>query len=542
MVVFFDIKVKRGYNRMMNIRRDRALAAALILLLLLLYGFTLTRSLVSPPSKYMSREVALTETEYGFSKTVNSHILTSVFPSGDSALILIVNGNALKTLEIDIQGQILSEKSFDINLSQASLVDISFLTQNKLGIFYKTDALYHAELTLDSGVVNIQKKAENVLYFDSHKEHLVFGNREGLFALSPDSTDPFKIFNGRVLDFKLVCDDGGCYTVLVHDLSFDMVRLELLFCSSVFGSCEERMAVDVPSKYFSDIQDLRIDDGILTILYKYEDGRNSSNQMTLQKIKLPEGEKFFEERVSVPLYHSNYRLMESSGDESRFIYQTESVNGVNLAMGVIAEDGQFTSHLITKTKTMSKLAGSFLLGDQRALIFSDINYDKRAVFFASDDTKMIKSTTRFRTVSFWYPVLTSLLLYLVSLITGSLYLLALLPLPVLFLFISDHYIFHKMESPELLQNSLTSVIHTIVKLLLTYMFISSSFNYSFQAAFIGAPQLILPILIISSLVSALLSIKKRGVDFYISFAIYDYLFYTGLISMYLTTSILLGKV
>lgn len=526
----------------MIIRRDRALAAALILLLLLLYGFSLTRSLVSPPSEYMSRELALTETEYGFSKTVNTHTLTRVFPSGDRALILIVNGNTLKTLETDIKGQILSENSFDINLSQASLIEISSLTENKLGVFFKTDALYHAELTLHSGSVNIQKKAENVLYFNSHNEHLVYGNREGLFALNPDSTDSFKIFSGKVLDFMLVCDEDGCYTVLVHDMSFDTVRLELLFCSSVFGSCEERMAVDVPAKYFSDIQDLRIDDGILTILYKYEDGRNRSNQMTLQKIKLPEGVPFFEERVFVSLYHSNYKLLESQENESRFIYQTDSVNGVNLALGVISEEGQFTSHLITKTKTMSKLAGSFLLGDKRALVFSDINYDKRALFFASDDTETMKSTTRFRTISFWYPTLTSLLMYFVSLITGSLYLLALLPLPVLFLFVSDHYIFQKMESPELIQNSLSSVIHTIVKLLLTYMFISSSFNYSFHAAFIGAPQFILPILVLFSLVSALLSMKKRGVDFYISFAIFDYLFYTGLITMYLTTSILLGKV
>ncbi|MBF9014671.1 MULTISPECIES: hypothetical protein [unclassified Oceanispirochaeta] len=526
----------------MDIRKDRAIAGGLILLLLLLYSFSLTRSLVSPPSEYMSREIPIIETEYGFSRTVNSHILTRVFPSGDSALVLCIDGTALKILEIDIQGQILNEKSFKIDLSQASQIEISSLSRKTLGIVYKTDALYHADLSLDGGTTAVRKMADNVLYFNSHEEALVFGNHEGLFVLSPEITDPLKIFSGRVLDFKLACDDSGCYTVIVHDMSFDTVRLELLFCSPVSGDCEERMSLDVSAKYFSDLQDLRIDDGILTVLYKYEDGRNRSNQLTFQKIKLPEGGVIFEERVSVPLYHSNYRLLEGSQDDSRFIYQTDSVNGVNLAMGVIGGDGEFSSHLITKTKSMSKLAGSFMLGEKRALVFSDINYDRRALFFASDDSQMIKSTTRFRTVPFWYPLLTTLLIYLVSLFSGSLYLLALLPLPVLFLFVSDHYIFHKMESPELLQNSLTAGIHTIVKLLLTYMFISSTFNYSFQPAFIGAHVIILPILILFSLASAGLSMSKRGVDFYISFAVYDYLFYTGLITMYLTTSILLGKV
>lgn len=527
---------------MLNVKRDKAIAAALILLLLLLYGFSLTHSLVSPPSEYMSREVSLIETEYGFSKTVNSHTQTAVFPSGNSAIILIVDGNTVRTLETDIQGIVLNQNRFELDLSQASLIEISSLTHEKMEIFYKTDALYHAELILNSGALDIQKIAENVLYFDSDQDALVFGNREGLFVLSSDIANPPKIFSGKVLDFKIACDDRGCYTVLVYNLSFDSVRLELLYYSSEIKSFEERVAIDVPAKYFSDILDLQIDDGILTILYKYEDGRNGSNQLTLQKIDLLTADIIYETRVSVPLFHSNYQLIESFGDESRFIFQTESVNGVNLAIGIIDKDCNFSSHLITKTKSMTKLAGSFLLEDKRALVFSDINFDKRALYFASDDSKMIKSTSQFRTISLWYPILTTLLMYIVSLITGFLYLSALLPIPVLILFVSDHYYFQKMESPELIQNSLMSVIHTIVKLLLTYMLISSSINYNFKALFIGAPLIILPILVLLSLFSALLSKNKRGFDFYISFAIYDYLFYSALITMYLTTSILLGKI
>ncbi|MDC7235920.1 MAG: hypothetical protein PQJ58_22040 [Spirochaetales bacterium] len=528
----------------MVVRKDRIIAAGLVCVLLLLYGYSLTRSLVSPPSAYMSREIPLAQAEYGFSKTVNSHVRTAVLPSGSSQYILCVDGSRVLVLETDVQGKILREQSFDLDLSRASLMQISTASSQGLGVFFRTDALYRADLSMTTGEIKLQNLTDKARYFDSDGESLVYGNRDGLFVLHPDYSEPVNIFPGSVLDFRLVCDGPGCYTLIIHEQSFDTVRMEVLYCSPSVMDCTTLLSLDVSAKYFSDLQDLRLEGRELIALYKYENGRNRTNEMMVQKIGLS-GDKasiLWQQSTEVPLYHSNYRLMEGEGNDVRFIYQTDSSQGVNLAMAVMGSEGLISTHLLSKTKSMSKLGGAEVLEGRRVLVFSDINYEKRSLLFASSDPAVMESTSRFRTLPFWYPFLTTVLVYFVSLITGSLYLLVLLPVPVLVMLITEKLVFHRMESPAPLQDSLITLVHTAVKIVLTNMIISSAFNYSFQPAFIGAPAVLLTVVILFTIPPVLLSLKKRGIDFYISFAVYDYLFYTGLVVMYLTTSILLTKV
>ncbi|MDA3958680.1 hypothetical protein [Oceanispirochaeta sp.] len=533
--------------------QESIILSLIILFLLFWYGYSFTETLISPPSHEMSRELELSDMDYGFSKTVNYHVLTISPKDSELVTLLSVDGKELQIITLNIKGEAKDWITIDLDLSQASKITAAYLKPDIIRLFYKISSLFQVDIQVNTGFYSVKRIEETLSDFESDGSLLVFLNSDGLqYKHTAFDEDQIPISSGVIHSFKVVQSGKKLFVLSIHKNKWDTIDIHLTEINSDTGLFRDKIiSENVPAKEYKYLKDTALGDPVLTALYASRDRKNKVNRMMIQKSDLNSGEITQENRVSVPLFNSKYKIIDSDTETTRFIYQKDTKKGVDLAVVTLGNDGSSSEILYTKTKSMSKLAGYFTLGEYKGIIFSDINYEKRALFFASNHPEIMKSTTTLSTIPLWYPLGTTLLLFLVSLIAGGLYLLALLPLPVFSAFLLDYFLRATHRRLYIIKTSLVTFLHTGMKLFLSSVLISSAGNFIFHPLYFGKTPHIYIILILSSLITYILALRVNKaqkettngcMSFYYRFCGMDYLLFVPLIIMYLISSILLSKI
>jgi len=525
----------------------------ILILLLFWYALSFTLHLISPPSDIMSREMEISSLDYGFSKILNRHVITLPQEERGLVTVLAVDGEELQIIDIDITGKTRQWKTIDLDLSQASNIEAVYTGDNRIRILYLTLALYEAEIHLEDGRCSVEKIEEGVAGFDMAGPFAVLNKGSSYKILNTQSGREVLIpASGEIQSFCAGLGNGNLEILSVEKRNWETVAITLNEMDTASGKVTQYSVYNsVTSKFYKELADVRILGNELTALYRYRDRRYGVNRMTIQKIDLGGKKIIKEEKYSVPLFNSSFTLVESLPGTTGFIHQFDNGGGVNLAMAVVDEDGVLTEKALTKTKSMSKLAGYFTLGGFHGIVFSDINFDKRALLFASDQPQVMKDRSRFSTLPFWYPASTTLLIFLVSVIAGGLFLLGEVPLPAGTAFLLDRFSKAVHRPLYLVKTGFITVIHTVIKVILTRVLLMSGQNIRFRPLLFGTPPAFYTALVLSALLCSFLALRlnrkqkanlNECMSFYYRFSIMDYLLYVPLMIMYLISSILLSKI
>ena len=535
---------------------EHSLFLFVLIALLGLYGFTFSLKLVSPPSEYISREILLDRLEYGFSKINNTHIQVLSDPAGRGAWVVGIDGRKTRLFLVNIRGEILKDFILDLDLSQASDLEAHMMQEGYISLYYKHRSLQGVKIDLEGKILAGNILAEQTTGFSSLEDYLVFSNSEGLWGI-PDieenvHPEPILLAAEESESFSL-CSDGEGQCLLYSVKDGDSVS-PLIYAGSRDNFNTFKTIPVLPGgerKYFSRVVDTYVDDNILYALCLYRDGRFKINYISFLRIDRNSGEILQNTRMPFAYLKSRYEITEAGEGQVRFIHQISDRNGINLGLTTVSEEGAVHTDPYTKTRSMSKLGGFFKSGEYAGVIFSDIDYDKRTLLFASGDPDLINSTTSLRSIGFWYPFGTTLLLYLVSLIVGALQLLVIIPVPVSLSLLMDRLMSRGRNKNQVFPVIGLFVLQASLKLLVSYNLIHVYGLFYFHPPFIGEEPLIYFAILLSTCFSLWLTVRayqnhhfdhSSYLDFYIRFAAYDYLQYTALILIYIASAVLSGKI
>ena len=524
--------------------------------LLCLYGFTFSHKLVSPPSESISREILLDRLEYGFSKINNTHIQVLSDPDGRGAWMLGVDGEKTRLFLVDIRGEILKDFILNLDLSQASDLKAHMTEKGYISLYYKHRSLNGIIINPEGKIVAEGIPAEKITGFSSLGDYLVFCNSEGLWGIpfyeGNVHPEPAQLTEERSDSFSL-CSDGEGQCLLYSVKDGDSVSPLVYVDSRDNFITFETITVhpEGERKYFSRIVDTYVDGNILYALCLYRDERFKINYISLLRIDRDNGEILQNTRMPFPCLKSRYEITDACEGQVQFIHQISDRNGINLGLTTVSEKGAVHTDPCTKTRSMSKLGGFFTSGEYAGIIFSDIDYDKRTLLFASGDPDLIRSTTSLQSIGFWYPFGTTLLLYLVSLIVGALQLLVIIPVPVSLSLLMDRLMNRGRNKNQIFPLAGLFVLQASLKLLVSYNLIHVYGLFYFHPPVIGEEPFIYFAILLSTFFSLWLTVRANKnhnfdhssyLDFYIRFAAYDYLQYTALILIYIASSVLSGKI
>ena len=525
----------------------------LLLILLFWYALSFTLHLISPPSEAMSREMEISSLDYGFSKILNHHVITIRQKGSDVATILAVDGRDLQIIDIDIEGKTRKWKTVDLDLSQASDIAADFVDSDTIRLLFFTSGLYQADINKSDGRYTLREIAEEISGFDMAGHYAVIYKGSALSLFNTADGSGFLVQpSSDIQSFKAGIAGNRLEILSISKKNWETVGIALHEIDPA-GKTKTTFSIydSASSKYFRELSDLRVSGNVLTALYKYRDRRYGVNRMTIQKIDLIQKRIISEVRCSVPLFNSSFTLIDSPPGTVKFIHQIDSINGINLSIATVDEEGVLAETPITKTKSMSKLAGYFTIGDYQGIVFSDINFDKRALLFASSQPRVMKDRSRLSTLPVWYPAGTTMLIFLVSIIGGGLFLLVEIPLPAAAAFLLDRFSKALHKPWYHVKTGLVAVIHTAVKLLLTRVLLASGQNFRFRPLLFGSAPEFYIILTAFTVICYILAIRMNRsqmmnpngcMSFYFRFSFMDFLLYVPMVVMYLISSVLLSKI
>jgi hypothetical protein len=94
----------------------------------------------------LSRELPVGSSEYGFSKTVKTHVISIADQGNQSVLILSVDGSEVKLISAGVDGSIDSQRNYPLDLSQSVAISAAILDDGSLQIWHLSRDLFRTVL------------------------------------------------------------------------------------------------------------------------------------------------------------------------------------------------------------------------------------------------------------------------------------------------------------------------------------------------------------------------------------------------------------
>lgn len=532
-------------------RSNRFIIVLISVALLGLYVYSIGEYFIKVPSAFMSRGVRIGETETRSSGTGVTDLLTILPPGTESILLAAVDGKETRLIEINYLGEIQSETSINLDISEASQLSAYAGEDGKVILFARQRSLNRYIIDVGTKTWRRDILIDDVISFKSDGRYLVVKNSDALFGF--DSIENFRsdsLVSGNVKYYDFDIEDGNFTIVSVIEKGQD--KYDVLMTIGEEGFKEPNtipILSDSSDPIYRKLHDIRADGKKVSLLFVMRDNRYGLNYITIQERDRDTGNLINTFQVLVPIQNSRYSLLESPEDSAAFLLRSKTPYGYNLASCRISGDGEATFSELTKTRAFSSESRAFRAGDWNSLVFSDFEDETRTIYYASENPELIQSASRLRTDDIKKiagAVVTNIIL---ALFLGAIYMLSVSAIPLGFV-IALTWRKKGSRLRSLIITGISTVVYTVLKLAVVYYSINNTANYSFAAPVIGREPIIYIVLTLMSVISYVLILRtfsqpgtseKSASGFFFQFLAIDSIQFVLVFIIYSATTLLLGK-
>ncbi|MFH2112946.1 MAG: hypothetical protein ABIJ86_00395 [Spirochaetota bacterium] len=516
-----------------------------------LYIYTLAAFLAAPPSAGFSREVAVGTVDYGFISNIQTPVVT-VVNSDDTLTIVAMDGHVTTFLTLDASGTVLDRFHIDLDLYKASQLDAYRTGLDTLVLYYVEDNLYMATVDMQAHTYHSSMVEPEVRTFVCNENLLVLEKFDGLFGMDVSrGTPPVTLVSGVILDYAATIE-GGVFHVLAGIRNDEAMDIRAIVTDNGFSRIKDILILGKTRDYYlKTIQDVFVQDQLLTGLYVWTDKKYGLNHLTVQQMDLRDGAMINSFSNSFPIHKGRFVMDEASDGRVTILMQDHVHRGVNLVRTTMEQGKDPKVVPLTKTRGLSQLSGYFDIGQEKGLVFWDSIHTTRAVSFASTQAALVQATTSIRTVNYISLVGITLFVILAAAFIGTIpYLMFTSLVPLVVMLVMTRFTV-EYRNKVCLQNAVAGAVGTALKLFLTWHLIHGMGHFDFRPALIGGEPMIYLALVASSVVSWLIaSLQTRNDRKYDSgalksFAVYllaDYAQYIMMVLVYVGSAMILDKI
>lgn len=538
-------------KKMSVARSNRIFITLISSVLLVLYVFSISEYFTKAPSDLISRGIRIGETAAGSSGKEGAQLLTMLPPGKESILLTAVDGKKTRLIEINYLGEIRSEVSIDLDLSEASQISGYAGEKGIIELFVQRHSLDHYIVDIKKGTWRQEVLLDELVSFKSDGRYLVVRKTDGIYGYDSVEkllTGPLVSGNIKYYDFDI--DENNFTTVSVVEKASD--NFDVIMTNSVDGFIElQTITISGSSSdpAYRKLHDIRTGGQNVSMLFVMRDNRYGLNYITILEVQRGTGNLVNLSQVHVPVQNSRYSLLESQDGSAAFLLRQKTPYGYNLVSCRISGNGEERFSEMTKTRAYSSESRAFKTGDWDSLVFSDYEDGKRAIYYASGNPALMRSASRLSTddiPGIAGAVVTNLIL---ALFLGAIYMLSISALPF-GIVIALSWRKKGSRIRNLVITGFSAVFYTALKLAVVYYSINNTANYTFTAPLIGGEPIIYIVLILMSIISYTLasrSISRTGTSekpvssLFLQFLALDSIQFMLVFIIYSATTLMMGK-
>ena len=523
------------------------------LVLLCLYGFTVSSFLASVPSEGFSREIEVAKVISGQQININSHIETLEM-TDEETLITAVDNHQFKLITINRLGDVVNESIVDLDLFNATEISVKIDHDGFLTLFYIEDDLYKVVIDIESLEYTKEMMVSDVDYFIRINQVIVYQLDTGLYSMNVNNaSESIQLVEGQIKSYTMDLDNqSNTYHLVTTIRNVVAVDIRYIQFDDKLNIINDFMLEENSgNSYLKYISVIHAEGDILTGVYVWSDKKYGANNVTVHQYDMKTGELLTEYRHEFSLHNSKYVITEVDLDSVTMLFQEDVHYGINITeVKMNPLDEPFITPL-TKTKKLSYLSKYFTFGQDDALVFFDIYEGDKIIYFSSSNAEVVELTTKASTIN---PIRIIGLIFIVifqAAFTGAVvYLLFVGIGPFLLLLLMNKFL-PDFKNKIYFQSGISAIIHTILKIRLTYQLIHVMGTYIFTPPFIGEEPYIYIFMVVLSILSYYLMSRyiKWNLEYtstpmqgYLNFVFFEYVSYTLVVYIYITTYLVINKI
>ncbi|MDX9959604.1 MAG: hypothetical protein RBT68_14280 [Spirochaetia bacterium] len=516
-----------------------------------LYLYTMASYLAAPPSEGFSREVSVATVDYGFISNNQTPVVT--FANGDDTLTSVaMDGHGTTFVTFDARGTVLDRFSINLDIYKASQMDAYRYDLDSVIVYYVENDLYKVIVDLETHGYSRSLVETDVRSFEASGSLLILEKADGLYGIDAGSkAASTPLVSGTILDYSATIEDEGCYVLvsISNDVAMD---IRVIVTGRNFEETTDTLILGkTRDSYLKTIQDVFVQDQVLTSLYVWTDNKYSLNHLTIQQLDLLDGTITGRFSNSFPIHKGRFVIDGVKGGRVSILMQDYIHRGVNLVRATLEQGMKPEVVPLTKTRELSQLSGFFETRRDEVLVFWDSIRTTRVVNAASTEPDLVKSTTSLLTVNYLSLAGITLFVILAAAFIGTIPYLLFTSLVPLLLVLGMTRFSGEYRHKAMIQNAVAGTIGSALKLYLTWHLIHGLGQFHFRPALIGGEPEIYLALVASSVVSWLISgvhirnLRKHESPSLGSFVVYlfaDYAQYIMLVLVYVGSTMILDKI
>jgi hypothetical protein len=516
-----------------------------------LYLYTLATFLAAPPSEGFSREVAVGKVDYGFISNMQTPVVT--VPDRDGTLTVVaMDGHVTTFMTLASNGKVLDRFSIDLDLYKASQLDAYRSGPDTLVLYYVENDLFEAIVNMKSQSYVMTMAEPEVRSFVCDENLLVLEQPNGLFWFDASlGTPPVPLIQGAIQDYAATIEDGVCY-VLASVNNDSALDFRAIIADRGLSRIKDILIIGkTRDNYLKTIQDVFVQDQIMTGLYVWTDNKYGLNHLTIQQLDLRDGEIRGSFSNSFPIHKGRFVIDEVADGRVSVLMQDHVHRGVNLVRATMEEGREPEVVPLTKTRELSQLSDYFDTGEEKSLVFWDSVRTTRAVKFASTEPALVKSTTSILTVNYLSLAGITLFVILAAAFIGTIPYLMFTSLVPLVIVLAMTRFTAEYRNKAKVQNAVAGAVGTGLKLFLTWNLIHGLGQFAFRPALIGGEPVIYLALVATSVVSWLISsiliqnsrkYESVALNSFVVYLLADYAQYIMMVLVYVGSAMILDKI
>lgn len=525
----------------------------IILILLCLYGFTMSSFLATGPSKGFSREVEIGTVKSGEKNYTNSHVDTLVL-SDEEILVTAVDHQQVKLYKVSRLGKVIEEDVLDLNLFHAKALSTSIDHEGILTLIYLEDDLYKVLIDLDTLEFKRTRIAEEVKFFLRNGQTIVFQHDTDLYAMNVE--DPGKVMpllTGPIKSYALDQDQStGIYHLMATIGNTNEVDIVYIQFNEEL-EVEKNFLIEEgsTSTYLKVIRDLHVKEDVVTSIFFWSDRKSGENNLTVHQYDIHTSNKLTDYWRKFSMQDSPPKILDVKDDQVKILLQESVHYGVNCVEVLMFEDQESQIIPLTKTRKLSLSSSYFKFGDDQGLVFFDLVDNNKVIYFASSNQDLVEKTTKVLTIN---PIriigMFLIVVVLAALFSIVYYILAVGVLPFLSLILMNKFL-PDFRNKEYIISLVCAILHTILKISLIYHIIHVMGTFVLRPSMVGSEPYIYIFMVFTSIISYFLMVRRYRWNqeyettismSYIHFIFYEYIIFTLVVFIYIVTYMVIGKI
>lgn len=524
-----------------------------VLILLSLYGLTMSRFFAESPSKGFSREIEIAEVFSGINEFIESHVNSLVLPD-DTVLITAIDDQVVKIIKVSPAGKVIKENVINLNLYHARELSTSIDQEGNLRLIYLQGNLYKVIIDLNTFDYKGTKIADDVDAFVQEGDTIIFQQASDLYGMNiNDPSKVMPILTGPIKSYALDQDPStGIYHLMAtirNTIEVDIVYVQFDESLEINNNFLIREAS--ASTYLKYIRGLHVKDDLVTAIFVWTDPLYGKNNLTIHQYDTHTSNLITDYRREFSLHKSPFTILDVKEDQVKILLQEKVHYGVNIVEVLISKDQDTKITPLTKTKRLSMSSNYFQIGEDQGLVFFDLIDNKKVIYFASSNQALIDKTTMVITIN---PIRIVGIIFIVGVLSAFFsavyYVLACGIGPFLLLMLMNKYL-PNIKHKEYFKSLVSVTLHLALKLYLIYYIIHGLGTYVLRPPTIGNEPYIYIFMVITSIISYLLMVRhyRWNLEYeasitlsYLHFLFYEYIIFTLSVFIYIVTYMVIGKI